>query len=357
MGKNRIFIMLILAVIAIGTVLILWATVKSSLNYANGFSRKFVPGFSVTALDTLDLKFDSYYIAGNTSHHLYLANITAPQHLLPVNVHSLDTQNIKLQLDNADGFVFRSLTVQVDSPLFFMTDGTVPAIFKGGLENRKADPAGEPGVYFIDLEPLSQSSFAIRMVDDKKQARLGKLNLKNYSLDFPDGLLEKQVDGLFCTDGALLSDGKRERVVYVYLYRNEYLVMDTTLRMLNRGNTIDTNSIAKIEINAIASERSIKVSGLSREVNLISTISDGRLFINSGLKADNENHKISQGKSVIDAYDLDDQSYIHSFYVGYDGKKVRDFRVIGDEVIALYDRYIILFDLKSHEERMVKTHR
>jgi hypothetical protein len=42
-------------------------------------------------------------------------------------------------------------------------------------------------------------------------------------------LLEKQVDGVFDTDGQLLRDDITGELVYIYFYRNEFMVMDSNL--------------------------------------------------------------------------------------------------------------------------------
>lgn len=345
MERSTLNIMVLFAVLSVATVCIL-SSLASTHQKGNGFTRKFAAHKVLATADTLDVKFDSYYIAGNTDHHLYLGNIVAPRHLLALNIHTLDTQHVELQLHNLNKLTFSQVRIKVDSPFFYMTDGSVPAIFKGALHDRQAYLIKEPGVYFLDIEPISETSFAIRSLVDK-EAKIGKITHKPFGVNFPAGILQRQIDGIFCTEGAIHCDKQNAKLTYVYLYRNQYIVMDTSLNILYKRNTIDTTSIARIKVATIMSKSTNTLSVPPSEVNRVSVVNGNRLFINSALQADNEQYKKFKKNSVIDVYDLNDGRYINSFYIpDYSGNKLRNFRVSEKKLAALYDRHIVIYDLK-----------
>lgn len=311
----------------------------------NGFHRLFSGQRVAKLVASVNLGFDSYYIAGNAKRHLYLGNVVAPRHMLIVEGQTLDTVGVKLALVNPDHLQFWSVTVKVDSPSFYMVDGSVPAIFKGMLDTREAYLIDRK-TFFLDFEPMCASTYAIRGLSLSKEGRLGRLSGEPPCAEFPCGLLERQVDGIFCTDGMMhYSDGER-KLVYIYFYRNQYLVMDDSFNLLVRANTIDTTSVAKIEVSSMSSGDSRSLSAPPLVVNKQSCVYRRWLFVNSSLVADNENADDFSENSVIDVYDLDQGHYLYSFYVpNFHRERLRYFQVFHNKLVALFSRHLVSFDL------------
>jgi len=160
-------------------------------------------------------------------------------------------------------------------------------------------------------------------------------------------LLEKQIDGLFCTDGMLHYDRATSQMIYVYFYRNQFLCMDTSMNLLFRGNTIDTIGHARIKVARIESENSITLAGPPAIVNRRSYACQNRLFVNSSLMGKNEDPDEFNSNSVIDVYDLGKEGkYIMSFYLpDYQGYKMKMFAASRNEFIAIHGRYLIRYNL------------
>ena len=60
--------------------------------------------------------------------------------------------------------------------------------------------------------------------------------------------------------------------------------------------------------------------------------------------AKNEDEKKFENSSVIDTYNLRDGQYQFSFYLPkHNEKKMREFKVSGDMLIALYDHYVLKY--------------
>ncbi len=135
-------------------------------------------------------------------------------------------------------------------------------------------------------------------------------------------------------------------LIYLYYYRNEFICLDTNLNLLYKGSTIDTISKAQIKIVEIRSEKISTFAERPLIVNRKSCISRGWLFVNSGLKANNEERQSFDQLAVIDLYSLIDGTYQFSFYMPDPiTKKMRDFIVVEKTLIALYDNYIAAYDL------------
>jgi hypothetical protein len=182
-------------------------------------------------------------------------------------------------------------------------------------------------------------------VDGRRQNVLAKQ--LNDSIIRADAVLEKQVDGIFDTQGALLAQPGANRLVYVYNYRNQFIVMDTNLQVRFKARTIDTVSRVKFSVGYVPSDRSLTLSSPPQFVNLQSCVDGNYLFIHSALRADNDVPTMFEQGSAIDVYSLIDGKYIFSFFLpDYAHQKVRDLRVAGNTLIALYGQYAYSYKLQ-----------
>src|SRR5260221_10965763 len=237
-------------VISIGTVVILFAMSGIMKDKHNSFLRQFPP-HPVMEGDTINIKYN-YYIAGGTPYTIYLGNYKAPLRMLVLNTVTLDTQHVTLRIKGIHDQKFWSARVKVDSPYYYFTDGAVPVIFKGNVHTWSAEKYLSDSIYFREIVPLMSGSFAVKSLSGSiGENILGKITAWAPYQHFTDHILEKQLDGVFCTDGMMHYDKELNELVYLYYYRNQFMVMDTSMNLLYRGNTIDTTSRAKIKTATI----------------------------------------------------------------------------------------------------------
>src|SRR5690606_29416542 len=181
------------------------------------------------------------------------------------------------------------------------------------------------------------------------ESMLGKIRVDSPHYYFDSTLLEKQVDGVFCTDGTLLCDQERSSLIYLYRYRNEYLVMDTNLNQYTTGHTIDTNSFAKVKVGILNDGQTRKLAALPLTVNATGTINGDWLFVQSAVLARNERPTSHDKATVIDAYRISSQSYQFSFYIyDYAGKeKLRQLDISSAGLVARFDTHITIYELRD----------
>lgn len=328
-------------------VLVLYLIADRLNHQHNAFTRLFPP-HPIVFQRALDVKYSSYYIAGANSHHFYLADFRAPLHLLSLNTVSVDTQQVRITLKDADVQKFKSIRVTVDSSFFYIADGVRPALLKGLVGQWLASRYMYDSAYFNEAVPVSPASFVIRSVNRIKGNFLSKETNTYPYLKVDTTLLEKQVDGLFCTDGMMHFNRDLNMLVYLYFYRNQFICMDTSLNLLYRGKTIDTVSHAQIKVASIRSANSVTLAAPPLTVNKKSATSGNYLFVHSALQAKNETAEAFNVASVIDVYDLRDGVYQFSFYLfDFNNEKVRDFKVAGNNLVALYGHYAVIYRLES----------
>lgn len=350
MQRKTIIILLGCFVFATALVITLYAATYKVVHERNSFLRIYQKGAAVKASE-FDIKFNSYYIAGITRDNIYLGNITAPLRLLLMNSTLTDSQHVKIHFkDTRYPVVYKSATVKINPPYFYLADGIKPALYRGQIGEWEVEPFSyDSKAFFTRLTPINNTSFAIRTNAAGTLANvLGKVQQDSPRIELKPGLLQKQVDGIFCTDGLLLYNRDINRLIYTYYYRNEYIVYDTNLNLDYRGYIIDTFSHAQIKVGHISSNNRDKLMD-RKFVNVQSCTSGNYLFIRSNLLAKNDlKDRLSQ-ESIIDVYDLTNSSYNFSFTLPhYNGKNgIRDFMVFNCKtLIALYDHYVVRYDLQ-----------
>lgn len=355
MKKTLIYISICFS-LSVVTVLTLYALSDKLTHKRNSFHRLFPP-HPVTRETVLDLTLNSFYLSGSDNDHIYISNVTAPLFLLQYGVKTKDTTRIPLMAANPGGSYFRANTkVQVVPPHFYLTDGITPKILKGNLKDGSMVTVAIDSTFFSRVIALDTNSFVIRAISTKSQNYvLGTLREKQLILH-PE-LLEKQIDGIFCTDGILQYNPALESIIYLYHYRNEYLVMDPDLNLRYKGNTIDTNSKAKIKTVSKQTEGESTLASPPFLVNTTSYSFGKYLFVLSNLMAKNEDRESFNESSVIDVYNLEKQTYEFSFYIAdFKSNKVTDFVVTKTHLVALHKNLLISYRLEPLQfEVIAKT--
>lgn len=307
------------SLMAVGIVVGLFLSSEHIIKKENNFIRRFGQ-HPVSEEKAFDLGANSYYFAGVSDGLIYLGNYTAPLVLTTIDTSLTAITSFKIQPDNTD-HPFRSIQVQVQPPWFYVYDGYVPVIYKGQMGYPYAHTISFEDCYFSQLLATDSTNFIFRAQSSKTKTQvLGRLSLhREPKIKLNETLLEKQVDGMFDTDGQLLRDDATGELVYIYTYRNEFLVMDDELNLLQKLHTIDTITRAQVKVYTL-SDGSHKMDAPPLEVNKISVVHGGVLFNESDLMGKFESPKMWKQAAIIDMYRTDRQEYLGSFYIYNRGK-------------------------------------
>lgn len=325
-------ISLITVIISCGVVIALFLSSEHIIKRENNFTRRFLlhPIFQDRSID---IGVNSYYFAGMDKDHIYLGNKSGPLIITTIDTGLMSRSAIRATLDNHN-HPFKNLRLQVRPPFYYLYDGTVPVIYRGNLMDSIATTISYGDAYFHQLAILDSMKFAIRtQKTSDKEYTLALLDLtKEKKLELKSAVLEKQLDGVFDVDGILAAQNNTEKIVYTYVYRNQYIVLDSTLKVLSRFNTIDTTSRAKISITRL-SDGSNKMSAPPFSVNKGSVISANLLFNQSSLKGKHEPSESWKNSTIIDIYRIDEQQYIGSFYIRHKNNLKMTSMIVGGEFL------------------------
>lgn len=348
--KSFILIILITFITSIGTVAVLYILSEEKIHRNNSFIRRYPP-HPVTTIKGLNIKYNSYYIAGVTNGRIYLGNNSAPAHLISIDTTLSDLKTHNIELNNEKKINFISPQIKIHSPYFFLIDGTVPVIFKGKISDWNAHFfwQGDYTNLLSQTEVISPTKFIFRGIDNNTgHNNISLLDLKNQvSVETNNLLLQKQIDGFFDTDGMLRYNNDLNKIIYTYYYRNEFIIADTDLNLGYRGRTIDTVKNAVINIS---STNSGLVSTLAEKpliVNYQSYSFNKYLFIKSDRLGRFEPEEMIKDASIIDVYNLENETYEFSFYLyNYAGEEVKSFQIFKNLLVGLTENHIVLYRLK-----------
>lgn len=305
--------------VSAGVIIGLFLSSENIIKKENNFTRRFLL-HPVIKDKTLDLKLNSYYFAGADSGRIYLGNITAPLLLTLVDTTLKATSQIKINLDKSD-YKFRNLQLQVKAPFYYLYDGSIPVIYRGRLGDSIAKTISYRDAYFNQLVVIDSSKFAIRTQNsNNREYTLASLDLKrNQKVQMLPSILEKQIDGVFDSDGKLIQSSNSSHLIYTYTYRNQFIVLDRALNPRNKFQTIDTTKTAKVVIKRLADGRH-KMSAPPLTVNKNQTANQYLLLNQSNLMGKHESAKIWKKTAVVDMYRIDKQEYVGSFNI-YNNKE------------------------------------
>lgn len=315
-ATKRVVLKLIVGTIAsIGILVLLFLSSENTMHKENPFIRRFPQGTAARVAKT-DLKNTNFYIAGATEHSIYLADRKAPLQVYEYDTNLQTRKHFVIQLDNED-FPFKALQLKTVYPHFFLYDKTVPVIYKGLIADWKAKVISQRQYTFSDITFTSENTAIFRgQVPRTRVNTLAHITNQDTATVYTNNsLLEKQIDGIFDTDGTMQYSYELKKLIYTYYYRNQYIITDDDLNIIGRGKTIDTISHAQIKVAKIVKSGDSKMAAPPLLVNNLTTITHNLLMVNSMLRGKFEDEKVWKNATVMDVYDITNQNYLLSFYV------------------------------------------
>lgn len=329
-------------------VILIFMSSEKEIKRNNAFQRKYMP-HGLEELGSLQLESNAFYIAGIDDDWIYLGNYYAPLYLKAVSKDLACWNEIKIELDNYD-LPYKRVRIEVQSPYFFVGDGTVPVLFRGKISEWKARTFSRGDVYFYDFKSQDSASLVFTTTSAKSgHTILGRLQNKddNIEVELNHDLLKVQKDGKFDTDGLLLCDGDSKKTAYIYYYRNQYEVADRNLIYLQTGKSIDTISQAQIDVAYYKGDDSYK-KGKSTLVHKTGGIYGNQLYINSDRLGKFESEEVLRTASIIDHYDIVSDEYVQSFYFYHQpNQKLTEIQIVKDSLVGIVNDYLWIQRIKS----------
>ncbi|WP_261511776.1 MauE/DoxX family redox-associated membrane protein [Chryseobacterium paludis] len=364
-SKTRLLRTSILVIITLfscsSLVLILFFSSERMIKKNNNFIRRF-PHHPIMEEKSLDLGANSYYFAGISNGRIILGNYTSPLTITEVDESLNRFRQYSVKLDDYDhGFKF--LRLYARSPYFYLADGSVPIMYRGITGKPEAKTLSYKKIYFDQLAITDSTHMAFRTFNPNTRVRsLGMIEPVSGKYHLNAEIIKKQKDGIFDTDGQLISDNDTSDHYYIYYYRNK-IAKITASGNFSEQNTIDTTNIAKVQ-SKVLSNGKIKMTAPPFTVNKMATACQGLIFNQSNLMGSYENRDQWKTNAIIDIYNTHSKSYSGSFYVQNRGKNKMIqmfatskyfYTLIGNEIIRYRYAQAITEDFRKGEAENLTT--
>ncbi|MBQ0148587.1 MAG: hypothetical protein KBS93_09155 [Flavobacteriaceae bacterium] len=347
--KGKHFLKLsVSGILSAGLIVILFLQSEATLSKNNPFIRKYLKDF-VIEKQAYTLKNNSQYFIGTLNNKLYLGDRLAPLYVTEIDLENYQSQEIKIEIDQ-DHFPFRTVKVFISPPHFYLVDGTVPVIFKGNMATWQATVLStDATLYFSKGVISSTDELFVRKQDFKtKQNIIARYDLASNVRQFTStSLLDKEIDGIFDTDGIPLFDLQQNKFLYVYYYRNQYMVANKNLEVMSRSHTIDTTRLAPLRVITTQQSQQ-KLLNPNLVANRLAAVGNGLLYINSPKKGQFEDKQVWKQASAVDVYDYNRQLYKGSFYLyNIEREKPTEFLLINNNLYAIIGHQLVVYRLNT----------
>lgn len=341
--------LVIIAIIGSAAIVFLYIYSEEKMHQENPFIRRFIQGAASKTTEA-ELTNNFKYFAGYDRNTIYFGDSQAPLYVLAYDTILKTKKQYKIKLER-DNFPFTSVQVRIVPPFFYLMDGTVPVIYKGNISDWKAKPVMyNNNYYFSKAEIIAPDKIAFRAQQVKTLHNiLGTFTIKDsLQVHYAPQLLQKQIDGFFDTDGMMQFDQKSQKFIYTYYYRNQFIIADTNLNLINRGNTIDTTTTANLKVVHIKETGQRKMASLPATVNQLTAVANNLLFVNSKLIGRYEPKEMWKQASIVDIYNIKKNTYLSSIYI-YDSNKskLKEMFVIDNNLYAIIGHRLHKYQLSS----------
>ncbi len=348
-SPKRILLLLVsLAIMGIGIVTVLFVFSEKKMHRNNAFLRRY-PHHPIVPKDTMDLGYNSYYFAGGNDKQFFLGNFTAPKQVLQVSYNFKDTTYSYIQLPKSN-IDYKYPRLRIIDSTYFLFDGTVPIVHTGSIKDWVVQKTFHPKAYFTFAEPIDFETLIIRSVSSNTGNNiLGIIELDSIpKVKLQPDILQGNLDGYFDRDGQLLFNNQLHKMIYVYYYKNQFLVGTPKLTDIQNYNTIDTIKEPQIDVKELQSSQQKQLGGKSVRVHGLVATYDNYLFINSDRLGRYETDDILKNASIIDVYNIREQTYDFSFYLYHDPtEKLLSFWLMKRQLYALMGNRLYHFKLKD----------
>jgi hypothetical protein len=283
-------------------------------------------------------------VCGVTKTHIYWSS-HQPGRVLITDMQLHQLQDINFAIPKRIPF-YPVFSTAIDSPLVHILGGNARALIRGDLNTQKFSVKYLKVGNFNNALPISDVSYIMRCDEPTiVDAVFKKIDINSETITNEDNLSEIKGDGGFAYDGTLQFDTFSSKLIYVCCYCNHITIFDTSLHLSKRSHTIDTCNTPEVKV--ARSNETITLSSPPVKINPRFCLFRGFLFIQSALKADNDNEISFKNNYAIDIYDEFNGDYEGSFYLPkYSGEQIRDFYLISSNyILVIYESVIAIYTL------------
>jgi hypothetical protein len=346
--KKQVTIVICILISAVLIIVLLVANYRRGINIPGGFNRK----FNVYNLELISSTTTSRRLQGftGTAAGRWYFETDSPHVIYNIDTNLKDQQPVFLSIPFNDTLssLFKSFA---DTNGIIVMAGNLSKLIHVHPFNNNTQQFKIPVNNFTRAERISNSSFVLRAYE-KKVKDWNQVFVKH---NYITGRLEKEPgfstmdnDAGFTTDGLLHYNKKTGYIMYCFYQRSEILCFDTLFQRVAVIKTIEPMNRVGTVPGKISNEQQTLITNNSpsHDVHFLSCTNDTLVYLQSLIRADNEDIRTFEKYIVIDTYHSVTGLYKGSFYVQIEKKEpLQAFKIIGSKLIVIYEKSIFLYNI------------
>lgn len=342
--KKRLFVLLGSTMVSVSIVLVLFAAVAPQPELSNGFSRKWT-AVSILPDAVLDLGYNSFYFGGYQHDQIFLGNRTSPLFVVKCRGNLRDTtEHI---ISNLSPSVGSNCIFMEEDGTFFLCDRITRHVYSGNVNELRVTNTDSIKTGTDLIYPVSTGSYLLRSFGHNP-VRYHLSKQENGLVRTDTTIIKNGENALFTSDGLLIANETRSQFIYSYFYRNQFLFLDSNLKVLNTVRTIDTNFTAKLHLTSIKDGQAITISGKPKVINTTTCLHDSLLYIYSKLKADNQSDSSYRASNNIDVYNIFTGAYVGSVALPrYKKAQISSLQIYESKLYVIAGRYLLRYPIQQ----------
>lgn len=343
--KKAAMILLTLSIVAIVILLFLFQSATLPNKNNNGFSRKWI-NESIKEQFSSKLLTPVTNISGLSGNGVYLSG-TTPFWSLVYSKDLILKDTIRYRIPRNKGNYIPS-TIWVDSPNVYIHCKNMGATLSGNLDTNMLSYHKLPINVFTRSAQLSADKVLIRSFAETGMDQTFKIiNINDNSIFQESRIFNDSVNAIL-HDGFIKWDNATKTILYLEKYSNKLLRLDSNLNVLYEKKTIDTISTGNTELSILSGSTSSKLMPANSRVlvNKEVFIGNGKVYVVSALRGDNETARDFNDYDPVDVYNLSTGSYISSFKLPAENRnKLISIAADNSMLYVLYKNNIVGFPI------------
>lgn len=321
--------------------------VSPDINKQNhGFNRNFITQ-QPTLLKVIPVAKLSKYIAGVTPTDVYFSSMKPGQ----IERLELNTGNYSSIMVVTNPILLKRLSAscqaEINSPYVRLFDSPSGLIITGNQLTHKMEVHQSPELFtrFVSISP--DKVFLRKFVNGEKDQSFYKYDLQTEQFYGKMKITDDKTDGGLSTDGELVFDHINRTLAYVEHNSNKITLFDTSGQLLKVSHSIDTFATNLFQTNKFGYQTDgiITNNAPVQFVNQSASFDNGILYVQSGVRSDNQNLSDFNEAVVIDRYDGKDGTYLGSFQLKGVKDGIRNWVVRNQKLYLLSNSRLSIYSL------------
>lgn len=349
MLENRLWQWLPTALMMVIPLIIIAVLVKLSPDLNNedhGFTRTFITQ-QPRLWKSMKVADVSKYIVGITSTDVYFSSLK-PGQIEQLNLATGLTYSISVVASTAlQNRLSASCQAEVNGPDIRLFDAPAGLIITGNTFTHKMQVHRFPELFtrFVSISP--NQVFLRKFVAGERDQAFYTYDLQTEQLYGRMKLTEDKGDGGLSTDGDLVFDHTTGTLAYVEHNSNKITLFDTIGDMRTVAHSIDTFATNLFQTNQLVNKEqgTITNSAPVQFVNQCAAFDNNILYVQSGVRADNQRLTEFNSAVVIDRYDGKDGTYRGTILLEGVKDGMRNWIVHGQKLYLLRHSKLHIYNL------------